>query len=174
MSKSELILDVGIGSGGDYLKLDLPPMLRVGLDVDTEALVDLRLRYPRVNLIRADAVCFEGLPFTDNVFDKVGVILPFDTLLHGLCSNNLATWDEFYRVLKPGGKVEIITDTRALETIETIQVVAEAKGFNAELKEIGSFQVRALRTKFGYILTSDRIDEVKRPRFYQLEAVKPS
>ncbi|MDP2632515.1 MAG: methyltransferase domain-containing protein [Candidatus Curtissbacteria bacterium] len=106
------LLDIGIGSGGNYLKNDTPNTIRVGLDYRIVGALKYRIKnLPHVRIVAADA---EFLPFTEDSFDEIQIYFPFPTLLDPGLQNYYSqqqTWyQEFARVLKPRGKLTIIGD----------------------------------------------------------------
>jgi ubiquinone/menaquinone biosynthesis C-methylase UbiE len=124
MSK-ERILDIGIGSGGAYVtKNTAQDEQRVGIDVEREALAGLRITYPDILPVLASA---EALPFKENTFSRLEIVLPFGYLMiPGLQKDHFALNDEyrmlyakiqpdgwyseFQRVLQPQGKLVIFGD----------------------------------------------------------------
>ena len=180
MSKAETCLDIGCGEGGIYLESDLSNVLRVGLDINEKSLIELRRQYKRVMPVRADAASFESLPFVKEVFDRIEVWLPFGGLLYGLCASDLATWGELYRVLKKGGKVEILTESPKSKmkdfpkdmNVRAMVSVAESKGFEVGVREVEISSVRQLGTKFSRLLTNENDLARYSTRFYWVRAVK--
>lgn len=117
----ELWLDLGCGSGGTYLN---DGNNWVGTDINLLKLALLRHRFPNSLPVSANG---EYLPYADNVFDGLQIVLPFNMLsLPGLTCDNFALlepfkteykmsypngwYPEFGRVVKPGGLLKIFAD----------------------------------------------------------------
>jgi len=124
MSK-ERVLDIGIGSGGTYIRRNtIPTEQRIGIDVDRRSISVLRRKYPDVIPVVASA---EHLPFTDSTFPRIEIVLPFNELMiPGLQNDHFALnqkwkdeyaqthpdgwYPEFQRVLIPHGELVIFAD----------------------------------------------------------------
>lgn len=115
----ECVLDIGIGTGGSYIQNDyLHDIQRVGIDTDELKLKALRHIYPEVVSIKTDALC---LPFKNNSFSKIDIILPAGTLISYLQTDSKIKnehsaqvdqdiYQEFSRVLKPKSELLILID----------------------------------------------------------------
>lgn len=143
----ERILDLGIGSGGDYLFDDFWSGKQViGSDI-------------RANLCRRVKSAFEAeslevvqasgshLPFAANSFDVIRMVLPERGLaVPGLTPNHFLLkasskykqwypqgfYPEWHRVLKPGGKLDIWGDV----WVQPDKVVQTAQGYFTELSRL--------------------------------------
>jgi|SRR3989344_5930249 len=120
----ERILDIGIGAGGAYIMRNTGPHeQRVGVDIDKRKMPGLRMNYPSVLAIFANA---EHLPFGANTFSRIEIVLPSEYLLiPGLQTDHFALrkykgvyvqthpngwYPEFHRVLVPQGQLVIFAD----------------------------------------------------------------
>jgi SAM-dependent methyltransferase len=144
---SKRVLDIGCGSGGRYIKeRTAPDEKRVGIDIDDRALLGLKRIYPEVSGVLGVA---DRLPFPDNTFCRIEIILPAETLAvpglqrgHFALEKDLATkyreeyprgyFDELFRVLQPGGEVVIFGDSwinpeEVKETVGELFVVQESE-----------------------------------------------
>lgn len=124
MSK-ERVLDIGIGSGGAYIRRNTAQNeQRIGIDIDRRSLSSLRREYPDVVPVVASA---EHLPFGDNTFSRIEIVLPFEQLMiPGLQNDHFALleqhkkeiaqthpdgwYPEFHRVLMPHGELVVFGD----------------------------------------------------------------
>jgi ubiquinone/menaquinone biosynthesis C-methylase UbiE len=94
------VLDIGCGAGQTLIASALPPgALRVGIDIDPEAIALGRELDPALHLLRARG---EALPFGDTSFDLVicRVALPYMHIGRAI--------GEMARVLAPGGDVWLV------------------------------------------------------------------
>jgi demethylmenaquinone methyltransferase / 2-methoxy-6-polyprenyl-1,4-benzoquinol methylase len=100
----ERILDVAAGTGTSSVALSRSGATVVGVDISPGMLDEARRRYADVEFIQANA---ESLPFEANSFDAV-------TISFGLrnVTQPRVALDEFYRVLKPGGRLVICEFSR--------------------------------------------------------------
>jgi ubiquinone/menaquinone biosynthesis C-methylase UbiE len=93
---TELILDMGCGTGFLFQHLNNTAKVLVGLDASSNLLREAKKRAKKMSntvLIRADA---DNMPFSDNIFDIVFAI----TLLQNM-PNPTKTVEEMKRVSKP-------------------------------------------------------------------------
>lgn len=165
------ILDVGIGTGGEYIRKNHETTLRIGLDNSTDDL-GICFRKYGIPVVRADAYVDEGklLPFGDSSFDKIEVYFPLDELLHGLATST-ALWSEFGRILKNDGSVSVIIDIpfigiqgycvgkeRKLLPNPDSEIImrAEEAGFIVSLKELDAETVRGIGTRFAEYVASQQ------------------
>ncbi len=107
IKRGSVVLDVGSGSGTDVLVASLKtgPEGRVtGLDI-TDAMISKaeanirKVGVKNIRIVKGDAV---KIPFDDNTFDVVtsnGVL--------NLVPDKPLAFSEIYRVLKPGGRIQI-------------------------------------------------------------------
>ena len=96
----DVVLDAGAGTGNLSIKLKDAGARVIALDYSKEGLECLRLKDISIEAIKHDLL--DALPFADNHFDKVvsnNVIYLIEP------SKRLFVTKEFYRVLKPGGKI---------------------------------------------------------------------
>lgn len=96
----EKILEAGCGTGNLALKIKEGGAKVIGLDNCKEALDIYRKKDPTAELVLADLT--EKLPFPDNHFDKIASNNTIYTLPK---EKQLEIMKEFYRVLKPNGKI---------------------------------------------------------------------
>jgi len=98
----KIILDAGAGTGNLAVKMVNRGAEVVGLDFSTEGLEIFKKKLPNSKTIIHDLN--KSLPFPDNYFDG----LVSNNTIYTLPENNRpAIFKEFYRVLKPGGKIAI-------------------------------------------------------------------
>jgi len=98
----ERVLEAGCGTGNLALKIKERGGEVIGLDNCQEALEIYKKKDPNVKTVLADLR--EKLPFPDNYFDKIA---SNNTLYIIPKEKQLDTLKEFYRILKPGGKIVI-------------------------------------------------------------------
>lgn len=166
MSK-ELVLDIGIGSGGSYIRENTGPNeQRIGVDIEKWKMSGLKEKHPDVVSVVANA---EHLPFESDTFSRIEIVLPFgELMLPGLQNDHFALleekkdeyaqtypdgwYPEFHRVLKPEGELVIYGDL----WIEPEQVLkTSTRFFNiVELKPLSVEEFKALGTT-----TVDRVLE---------------
>lgn len=94
MDKSQLILDLGCGTGLTLEILVRQGCRAVGLDLRPEGLSSTRQALPHSWLVQGEAT---HLPFEENIF---GAVLLLDVLEH---VDDQALLGEVHRVLRPGG-----------------------------------------------------------------------
>ena len=107
-----LIVDIGIGEGGDYLEHLPKGSIYIGIDTSVEKLKKLKILYKDVISMRADA---HNLPFNDGSIDQLRMYFPSGKLLSGLQDEliSIEWFQELSRVLKPGGNLVIWGDNLA-------------------------------------------------------------
>lgn len=96
----DIVLDAGCGTGNLAIKMKEKGAKVIGLDICSEALDRYHKKHPDTEKLIHDLK--EPLPFPDNYFDKLvlnNVIYTLDKQKRGII------FKEFYRVLKPGGKI---------------------------------------------------------------------
>ena len=93
------ILDIAAGTGTSSMALMVPGAKIVAADFSKGMLEEGKRRYPELEFVFADAM---KLPFADSEFDVV-------TMSFGLrnVSDRAVALKEFYRVLKPSGRLVI-------------------------------------------------------------------
>lgn len=111
-TEAKIILDLGIGQGGEYISKDPSNTIRFGLDLQIhQSLLYQKRRLNNLIVLNGTA---QQLPLRDETIDEIQIYFPYTTLLSpGLQSpdNPQATWyKEFSRVLKTGGKLTIWAD----------------------------------------------------------------
>ncbi len=107
-------LDIGTGSGGKYITQDSPSLTRVGLDLQVFDLVSAKTQYGiEPILIDAQVDELRGLPFRDNSFEQIDIILPINSLLYSLAARGELLWKELHRVLIQNGKINVVIDNPA-------------------------------------------------------------
>lgn len=97
-NSGELILDAGCGTGRNLRPLLLTGSTPVGIDFSFAMLQVARRRIERASVALADLQA--SLPFGNDAFDAVVCALIGEHL-----SELRVVFDEFYRVLKPGGRL---------------------------------------------------------------------
>ena len=93
------ILDIAAGTGTSSMALKVPGVKIVAADFSKGMLAEGKRRYPELEFIFADAM---KLPFGDSEFDVVTMSFG----LRNVSDRNVAL-REFFRVLKPGGRLVI-------------------------------------------------------------------
>lgn len=121
---AKIILDLGIGQGGNYLQRDPTNVLRVGIDTQIHRSLLYKKRVlTALEIIKASA---DQIPLRDSVADEIQIYFPYQRLLMpGLQWPEIPeiTWyEEFFRVLKPNGTLIIWADH--LLVIETANMGA--------------------------------------------------
>jgi SAM-dependent methyltransferase len=125
LGEGDLVLDVACGPGNftrEFARAVGPAGLAVGIDASRTMLErggeELRRSGPpNLTLIRGDAT---GLPFGDAGFDAVCCF----AALH-LFPDPFAGLDEMKRVLKPGGRIALMTSVRREVTLRPLKPVLE-------------------------------------------------
>jgi demethylmenaquinone methyltransferase/2-methoxy-6-polyprenyl-1,4-benzoquinol methylase len=132
INSSDVVLDVGCGTGLLFKHIDNSVNMVVGIDFSKEALKvakDLIKRFGlnTVSLIRADA---DFLPFRNSVFDKVFAI----TLLQNM-PNPALTLREIMRVTKDCSKI-VITGLKKAFSIDYFSWILKKSGFSFLLLDV--------------------------------------
>lgn len=112
--RGERVLDVGCGAGNVLAQLTEQAGaegIAIGLDFTPRMLAAARRRAPRAPLVRADAL---HLPFAEESFDVVWSSYMLDLLPEVDIAGVLR---EFRRVLRPGGRVALVSFTKAGEKL---------------------------------------------------------
>lgn len=113
LSKNDVVLDVGCGSGLQTLLLGLKVKKVIGVDIAEKSIeFDNKMMQYIGKRINAEFLCthLEKHPFPNNYFDKV---FSFSVIEH--IPNYYEVLEKVYSILKPGG--ELIFSTDALEQI---------------------------------------------------------
>ncbi len=104
-------LDIGIGEGGKYIIQDPSFVTRIGVDLQGLYLTSAKTKYGIEPILMDTQVSEErGLPFRDNSFRQIDIILPINSLLYSLAAREQLLWKELHRVLIQNGKVNVIID----------------------------------------------------------------
>ena len=106
------ILDLGCGSGYGAASLADAAESIVAVDISSEAIELAAQRYRTANLSFRQIHAGDALPFADETFD---VVLSFQVIEH--VADEAAYLREARRVLKPGGKMIIVTPDRSLRLL---------------------------------------------------------
>jgi ubiquinone/menaquinone biosynthesis C-methylase UbiE len=126
----EKILEAGCGTGNLALKIKERGAEVIGLDNCKEALEIYKKKDPKAKVVLADLR--EKLPFPDNYFDKIA---SNNTLYAIPKEKQLDTLKEFYRILKPGGKIVISNPKKSSNPLKIY-----FKGIKQSLKQRGSIK----------------------------------
>jgi SAM-dependent methyltransferase len=125
LGPGDVVLDVACGPGNftrEFARAVGEEGIAVGIDASAPMLArgvgEMRESHPaNLVLIRGDAV---ELPFRDGVFDGVSCF----AALH-LFSDPFAALDQMRRVLRPGGRVAIMTSVRRQATLRPLKPLIE-------------------------------------------------
>ncbi|SDH74716.1 class I SAM-dependent methyltransferase [Agrococcus jejuensis] len=93
----ERILDVAAGTGTSSAPMAKAGALVTALDFSAGMIEEGRRRYPEIEFVQGDA---QELPFDADTFDAVTISFGFRNV-----QNPRAALSEFFRVLKPGGRL---------------------------------------------------------------------
>lgn len=96
--KTDRILDVGCGTGKNIGNLMRYTKKVEGTDISPEMLAIAKKRFPKVKLFISNLE--DSIPVKSNIYDKITCSLTFQFL-----ENIHTPLREFYRILKPSGKV---------------------------------------------------------------------
>lgn len=102
IQKDDLVLDAGCGTGNLAIKMESCGANVIGIDYCAAALERYKSKNPEAEAIIHDLTM--PLPFPDNYFDKIASNNVIYTLKKEMRN---AVFDEFYRVLKPNGKIVV-------------------------------------------------------------------
>ncbi len=102
IKKKDKVLDVGSGTGNIALKIKEKGAVVSGIDISKEGVEIHRKKDPDAKLMVGDVS--KKLPYSDNTFDK---IYSNNTLYTIPREKRKQIFVEFYRVLKPGGKIVV-------------------------------------------------------------------
>lgn len=102
MKPGELILEAGSGTGNLVLEMEKYGVIVVGFDFSEVGLKIHKEKKANARVILGDLTC--PLPFQDNSFDK---IVSSNTLYLISPEKLINIMWEFFRILKPGGKIVI-------------------------------------------------------------------
>lgn len=102
IKQGNLILDAGAGTGNLGEKIEKAGGIVVGFDSSEFGLSIHKIKTPKAKLIVGNLL--NPLPFQDNYFDK---ICSNNTLYMISKTKRIEVIKEFFRILKPGGKIVI-------------------------------------------------------------------
>ncbi len=102
IKKDDLVLDAGCGTGNLAIKMKNCGANVIGIDYCAAALERYKSKNPEAKAIIHDLTM--PLPFPDNYFDKIASNNVIYTLKKEMRN---AVFGEFYRVLKPNGKIVV-------------------------------------------------------------------
>jgi ubiquinone/menaquinone biosynthesis C-methylase UbiE len=111
LAPGQRVLNVGVGTGHEQAQLQTsvtPGGLSVGLDISPIMRAITRVR-TRARLCAGDA---RQLPFADGCFDAVFSAYTLDLIPYRDLPKLLA---DFYRVLRPGGRVALVSLTEGID-----------------------------------------------------------
>jgi ubiquinone/menaquinone biosynthesis C-methylase UbiE len=126
----EKILEAGCGTGNLAIKIKERGGDVIGLDNCKEALKIYRKKDPNAKIVLADLR--ERLPFPDNYFDKITCN---NTLYIIPKEKQLDVLKEFYRILKPRGKIVLVNPKKGAKPIKIY-----LNGIEKSLKKNGWFK----------------------------------
>ncbi len=157
--KTKDVLEVGSGRGGgaSYITRYYKPKSYIGMDISKSSIEFCNNHYNNVEALTFICGNAEKLPFDDNMFDFVV------NVESARCySNQLAFFNEVFRVLKPDGKM-LLADMRYPAEIDNLRSIIKQSGFNISQETNISKNVVAALEK-----DSDRREKLidkKMPRF---------
>ena len=151
LAPGQRVLQVGVGTGGAHRALDravMPGGRAVGLDL-SRVMLDLTRRRTAAPLCEGDAV---ALPFAARCFDRLFSaylldLLPTDELPRALA--------EFARVLRPGGRVVVVSLTEGVDLPSRLFVAAWKLRFRLAPRSLGGcrpLRLRALVERAGFVV----------------------
>lgn len=105
IEKGDSVLDFGCGHQAFFLR-SVQPLLKVGIGLDYDALNDQLA--PNIEILNKTFV--DHLDFPDGIFDKIVILAVVEHLAFDLRGR---LFDEFNRILRPGGKIILTTPTPA-------------------------------------------------------------
>ena len=165
----KFILDLGIGSGGDYIRDDPANITRIGLDKNIHALSSLIKKY-QVEALNYDAEVspHRGLPFKDGQFTHVDSFFPYTELLYSLISDDHSLWQELYRIIVPNGTLSVVLEVpyngilvqhngcaqRVDMPYKHIFLNAQNAGFLAKVRVLAVDEIENLKTPMGKMFAS--------------------
>jgi ubiquinone/menaquinone biosynthesis C-methylase UbiE len=142
------VLDLGCGTGtlAVLIKRRHPTVEVIGLDPDPKALARARAKAERAGVsIRFDRAFSDSLGYADDTFDRVFSSL----MLHHLpAASRPATLREVRRVLRPGGRLEVL-DFAGPHAARHRSVLARLIHSHHQLKENDEDRVLGLMTDAG-------------------------
>jgi ubiquinone/menaquinone biosynthesis C-methylase UbiE len=109
LSDPTRVLDVGCGQGFPTLRRASRETTAVGLDLSREQLRVAAETVSVAPLVHADMT---ALPFRDDVFDAV---IAYNSVIHIPLADHQTVFEEFARVLSPGGRVVLSEAPEAFE-----------------------------------------------------------
>lgn len=144
IKQNDLVLDVGSGTGNLAIKLKKSGAHVTALDSSKEGLERHKQKDEKAKTMLHDAV--KPLPFSDNHFDK---IVSNNTIYTLEPSKRDNIFKEFYRVLKPGGRIVIANVHTGFKPIEIykehIRKQIKKRGFLYTLWQIVSMVIPTVK-----------------------------
>ena len=137
IKEGDLILDAGAGTGNLTVKLKKLGVEVIALDDNQEGLERLKLKDKDIKIVSHDLTKY--LPFPDNYFNK---IVSNNTVYIIAPEKRGEIFREFYRVLKPGGKIVISNVRKGWRPVEIY-----TDHIKEDLEKIGLFKlsIKALK-----------------------------
>jgi len=156
IKKGDKILEAGCGTGNLALKIKERGADVIGLDYSKEALEIYRQKDKDANLVLADLR--NKLPFPDNFFDKIACN---NTLYAIEKEKQLDTLKEFYRVLKPGGKIVLVNPKKGASPFKIysghIKISLKTKGIIKTFGDVTSMIIPTIKMfYFNYKIKKER------------------
>jgi len=145
IKKEERVLDAGCGPGNLTIKIKQAGGQVVALDNCKEALRAVQKKDPEIKTVLADLT--KNLPFPNNYFDKIVCnnvlyVMPKKQRLH--------TMREFYRVLKPKGKIVVSNPVKKANPVKIylahVKASVKKRGYIKTAKDIARMAIPTLKT----------------------------
>ncbi len=140
----EFILEAGSGTGNLVLEIEKYRAMVVGFDFSKAGLMVHKEKEPDARVVLGDLVC--PLPFRDCSFDK---IVSSNTLYLISPEKRVNVIREFFRILKPGGKIVIANLIKGFKPryiyFNHIQKVIKQRGIPWTVVEIFSLTVPTIK-----------------------------
>jgi len=147
MSEKRVIVDVGCGAGGLYMRFRNPRDEYVGIDIDEESLTKAHQTY---GIETKTHDVGEAFPFTDGSVSEVKIILPCNDLLFQMLKSP-SFWGELARITHTEAVITII-----MEVLGNTHVIPRGR-FRSEDESYTSSQI----TETMPVLIEDPLSHIR-------------